>query len=182
MVHLTPPETQESAYFELLLGYQQSTTPPSALVTYTIAFDRLLVHNDLRQEARNTTGVPAILSIPQLGFTGTGHWHMQALLDHTWRSLLDDVPVVSGRIYTLAGVPPVAIVAPGGEHLRLAITGYADNDPSDGVTLAAGSVAGADLLNWDAGPLVDLCCDKVQTVTPLHGAWTLAYHVSQSAP
>ncbi len=181
-VQFTPPGTQGSAYFELLLGYPQTAPPPSPLVAYTVAFDRLLVHNDLRQAARNTTGVPAILSIPQLGFSGTGHWHMQALVDHTWRNLLEDAPVVSGHSYPLAGVPSVAIWAPGGEHLRLAVTGYADNDPSDGVTLAAGSVTGAALLNWDAGPLVNLCCDQIQTVTPLHGAWTLAYHVRQAGP
>ena len=66
--------------------------------------------------------------------------------------------------------------------MRLSITGYAENDPSDGVQLASGSLTGAAMLSWDQGALDGLCCAKEQTLTPPHGAWTLSYHVSKAAP
>jgi hypothetical protein len=152
-----------------------------------VAFDRLLVQNDLRLQARNTArsmtgGLPTDLIDPQLGLPGTGHGFMQVLVDHNWRSLLDGARVASGHTYALAAVPPIRILAPGAEHLRLAITGYADNDPSDGVELASGSADGAALLNWDAGRLADLCCGQEQNFTPRHGAWTLSYHANPATP
>jgi hypothetical protein len=141
----------------------------------------------LQQQAHNTAriltgGIPTDLIDPQLGLPGTGHWFMQVLIGHTWRSLLDGARVESGHTYALAAVPPMRILAPGAEHLRLAITGYVDNDPSDGVELASGSVGGAALLNWDAGRLADLCCGQEQNFTPPHGAWTLSYHVNRATP
>jgi hypothetical protein len=102
---------------------------------------------------------------------------MQAVVNHQWRSLLDDTSVVSGRSYSLAGVPAAPVLAPDDEHLNLAITGYAENDPSDGVELASGSVNGPLSLSWDAGPLAGLCCDTVLNFTPPNGAWTLSYHL-----
>jgi hypothetical protein len=186
-VHLVPPAPDGSAYFELLFGYREVTPPPSPPISYTVAFDRLLVRNDLRQQARNTAriltgGIPTDLIDPQLGLPGTGHWFMQVLVGHTWRSLLDSARVESGHTYALAAVPPMSILAPSAEHLRLAITGYVNNDPSDGVELASGSVDGAALLNWDAGRLADLCCGQEQNFTLPHGAWTLSYHVNRAPP
>ena len=35
----------------------------------------------------------------------------------------------------------------------MTVTGYAENDPSDGVELASGSVDGPPELSWDAGSL-----------------------------
>jgi hypothetical protein len=178
-VHITPPDPQGSAYFELLLGYDAAGALPTTRrpVSYTVAFDELAVHDDLRHAARNTTGVPMGLAFPSLGFAGSGRWIMQAIVNHRWRSLLDDVPVTGGRTYSLAGVPAVPILAPDDEHLNLAITGYAENDPSDGVQLASGSVNGPSMLNWNAGPLAGLCCGTVHSFTPPGGAWTLSYHV-----
>jgi hypothetical protein len=189
-VRIAPSASQGSAYFELLLGYQKAnlTAPnapaqsPHEPISYTIAFDGLAVHDDLRQAARNTTGVPMGLAFPSLGFAGTNRWIMQAVVGREWRSLLADIPVASGRTDSLAGVPPVQIIAPGDEHLHLAITGYAENDPSEGVELASGSVGGAATVDWDAGQLADLCCGTAQTLTPTHGAWTLSYHVSRTSP
>lgn len=186
-VHFEPPAPDGSAHFELLFGYQAVTPPPSPPISYTVAFDRLLVQNYLRLQARNTArimtgGLPTDLIDPQLGLPGTGHGFMQVLVDHNWRSLLDGARVASGHTYALAAVPPIRILAPGAEHLRLAITGYADNDPSDGVELASGSADGAALLNWDAGRLADLCCGQEQNFTPRHGAWTLSYHANPATP
>jgi hypothetical protein len=79
-------------------------------------------------------------------------------------------------------VPPVPILAPGDERLSLSITGYAENDPSDGVQLASGSITGAALLRWDLGRPADLCCGREQSFTPPHGAWTLSYHLTRSGP
>ncbi len=177
-VHITP-DPQGSAYFELLLGYDMAGALPTTRrpVSYTVAFDELAIHDDLRHAARNTTGVPMGLAFPSLGFAGSGRWIMQAIVNHRWRSLLDDAPVAGGRTYSLAGVPAVAILAPEDEHLNLAITGYAENDPSDGVELASGSITGPLTLNWDAGRLAGLCCDTVHSFTPPGGAWTLSYHL-----
>ena len=184
-VHITPPAPQGSAYFELLLGYDKAgagALPTSRQpVSYTVAFDDLAIHDDLRHAARNTSGVPMGLAFPSLGFAGSGRWIMQAIVNHNWRSLLDDAPVASGRTYSLAGVPAVPILAPDDEHLNLAITGYAENDPSDGVELASGSVNGPLTLNWDAGPLAGMCCGTVHSFTPPSGAWTLSYHLQRVA-
>jgi hypothetical protein len=178
-VHITPPDPQGSTHFELLLGYDVASPLPTTRppVSYTVAFDEIAVHDDLRHAARNTTGVPMGLAFPSLGFAGSGRWIMQAIVNHNWRSLLDGVPVSSGRNYSLAGVPAVPILAPADEHLNLAITGYAENDPSDGMELASGSVSGPLSLSWDAGPLAGLCCDSVHSFTPPGGAWTLSYHL-----
>jgi hypothetical protein len=178
-VHITPPDAQGLAYFEVLLGYDVAVALPTARrpVSYTVAFDELAVHDDLRHAARNTTGVPMGLAFPSLGFAGSGRWIMQAIVNHQWRSLLDHETVVSGRTYSLADVPAVPVLAPDGEHLNLAITGYAENDPSDGVELASGTVNGPLSLSWDAGPLAGLCCDTVHSYTPPGGAWTLSYHL-----
>ena len=179
-VHITAPDPQGSAYFELLLGYDAAGALPTTRRpdSYTVAFDELAVHDDLRHAARNTTGVPMGLAFPSLGFAGSGRWIMQAIINHQWRSLLDHETVVSGRTYSLAGVPAVPVLARDDEHLNLAITGYAENDPSDGVELASGSVNGPLSLSWDAGPLAGLCCDSVHDFTPPGGAWTLSYHLT----
>ena len=178
-VHFTPPAPQGAAYFELLLGYDVTGPLPTTRrpVSYMVAFDDIAVHDDLRHAARNTTGVPMGLAFPSLGFAGSGRWIMQATVNHNWRSLLDDAPVVGGRTYSLAGVPAVPLLAPDDEHLNLAITGYAENDPSDGVELASGSVSGPLSVSWDAGPLAGLCCGTVHSFTPPGGAWTLSYHL-----
>ena len=141
-----------------------------------------MVHDDLRRKARNTTGVPLDLAWPQLGFPGSGRWTMQAIANHTWRSLLDLVPVRSGGTYSLAGVPPVPVLAASDGRLRLSITGYAENDPSEGVEMASGSTSNPGLLSWDAGRLTGLCCGTIHTFTPEHGAWTLSYQVTRTAP
>ena len=182
-IHITPPDPQGSAYFELLLGYDATGTLPTAQrpVSYTVAFDEIAVHDDLRHAARNTTGVPMGLAFPSLGFAGSGRWIMQATVNHNWRNLLDGMPVSSGRTYSLASVPAIPILASDDEHLNLAITGYAENDPSDGVDLASGSVSGPLMLSWDAGPLAGLCCGTVHSFTPPGGAWTLSYHVMTQA-
>jgi hypothetical protein len=181
-VHIRPLAPDGSAYFELLLGYQGAAPvhhPPAA---YTVAFDRLVVLDDLRGAARNASGIGLTDVLNrQLGLVGTGHWFMQAIVDHAWRSVLTGEPVQSGHAYSLAEVPPVPVRATDG-HLHLSITGYADNDPWDGVDLASGRVGGAALLKWDAGRLADLCCGTVRTFTPAHGAWTLSYHVSRATP
>ena len=186
-VHLAPPAQSGSAYFELLLGYRDGPPPPGSLVSYTVTFDRLAVRDDLRDQARDTArammgGIPVDLIDPQLGLPGTGHWYMDAIVDHAWRSILADAPVESGGSYSLAAVPPVQALAPGDEDLLLAITGYAENDPSDGVQLASGRVDGGPLLEWEAGRPADLCGAGEQTFTPPHGAWTLSYHVSCADP
>jgi hypothetical protein len=179
-VHITPPSGRATAYFELLLGYRDAA--PSALPpTYSVTLDQLFVRDNLHMAARNTTGVPGPF-FPSFGFPGTGSWNMQAIVGHSWRSLLDGAPVTSAQTYSLAAVSPVPITALGDEHLHFAITGYAENDPSDGVELASGSVNGEPVLSWDAGSLAGLCCGKGQTFTPQHGAWTLSYHVSGEAP
>jgi hypothetical protein len=165
-----------------LLGYEQTASVPNPPTAYTVAFDRIMVHDDLRQKARNTTGVPLDLAWPQLGFPGSGRWAMQAIVNHSWRSLLDFVPIESGGTYSLADVPPVPVLAASGERLSLSITGYAENDPSDGVELASGGTHRPNMVTWDAGRLADLCCGKVQTFTPDHGAWTLSYTVNRAAP
>jgi hypothetical protein len=199
-LHIVPPAPDGLASFELLLGYRQPAASPlpnlpDPPISYTVAFDQLVVHDDLRQKARDTTGIPVGLLGPQLGFLGSGNWIMQALIHHTWRNLLNDAPVQSGHTYSLAAVPPVHILAPGDEHLRMAITGYSENDPSNGVQLASGSIGsvegeageavsgsidGGAVLNWDAGRLADLCCGTLHSFTPAHGAWTLSYRVSSA--
>jgi hypothetical protein len=183
-VQLAPPATAGAAGFVLLLGYRApaAAPAPNPPLAYTVAFDQLVVHDDLRRASRNTTGIPAGLLYPQLGFPGSGAWVLQATVGPTWRALLDYVPVQGGHTYSLAAVPPVSIVAPGAEHLPLAITGYAENDPSDGVQRASGSITGASVLSWDAGALAGLCCDQAQRFTAPHGVWTLAYHVSRATP
>lgn len=181
-VHIVPPDPNGSAYFELLLGYEEVAPAPEPPISYTITLDSIVVRDDLREQARNTTGVPIGPFFPQLGFPGTGNWIMQAVIGHTWVSLLDNAPVESGQTYSLADVPPVSVLAPGDERLRLSITGYAENDPSEGVKLASGSVTGPAMLTWDAGRLADLCCDKAQTFLPAHGAWELSYRVTKSGP
>jgi hypothetical protein len=176
-VHITPPAAHGSAYLELLLGYHgaPAATPPPA---YTVTLDRLVVHDNLHRAARNTTGLPGLF-FPSLGFPGNGHWFMQAIIGHDWRTLLADAPTSSGDTYSLAGVPPISIQVSGDQHLQMAITGYAENDPSAGVELASGSVDGPPLLSWDAGKLAALCCGTVQAYTPDFGAWTLYYRVSR---
>jgi hypothetical protein len=181
-VRIEPPEPDGSVYFEVLLGYEQTASMPNPPAAYTVAFDRVMVNDDLRRKARNTTGVPLDLAWPQLGFPGTGRWVMQAIANHTWRTLLDFVPVESGGTYSLADVPPVPVLAASGERLSLSITGYAENDPSDGVELASGGTHRPNMVTWDAGRLADLCCGKVQTFSPEHGAWTLSYTVNRAAP
>ena len=184
-IHIAPPASEGSAYVELLLGYQTSALPqpaPGDTVTYTIALDKLAVHDDLRQAARNNTGVPMGLAFPSLGFPGSNRWIMQAVVGHAWRSLLAGTGVASGQDYSLVGVPPVQTLASSDEHLHLGITGYAENDPSQGVELASGSIDGPAMADWDAGRLGDLCCEKVQTIMPAQGAWTLFYHVSRGSP
>jgi hypothetical protein len=197
-LHIVPPAPDESASFELLLGYRVTAglPPPNPPISYSVAFDRLVVHDDLRRKSRNTTGIPTDLLAPQLGFPGSGNWIMQAIVGHAWRVLLDDAPVRSGHTYSLAAVPPVPLFAPGEEHLRMAITGYAENDPSDGVQLASASIGTSEeavelasssidqtaVLKWDAGRLADLCCGTLQSFKPAHGAWTLYYHVTRATP
>src|SRR5437762_1305827 len=83
-------------------------------------------------------------------------------------------PAAGGQTYSLAAVPPIHIATAGDAHLALAITGYAANDPSDGVELASASITGPPLLRWDAGRLADLCCGTGQSVAPAHGAWVLS--------
>ncbi|HUS16588.1 MAG TPA: hypothetical protein VM536_16450 [Chloroflexia bacterium] len=175
-VQIVPPTPDSSAYFEVLLGYDlpRPAAPPPA---YIITFDRVTVRDSLQRAARNTTGIPMDLAFPQLGFRGTGNWHMEAMVGHTWRTLLADTPVASGHDYPLVAVPPVRLLAPGDEHLPWAITGYAENDPSDGVQMASGSVTGVGVLQWDAGRLADICCEREQTFVAPHGAWTLTYHL-----
>ena len=118
-VHIMPPASGDSAYFELLLGYKEAT--PSFVLrpsSFVLTFDSLDVHDDLHRAARNTTGLPYGLVYPGLGFTGSGHWTMQIVADHAWRNLLDDVAVESGHTYSLSGaVQPVPVLAPGDEHL-----------------------------------------------------------------
>jgi hypothetical protein len=182
-VHIMPPAAGNSAYFELLLGYQEVGPLPASgtPISYTVTFDSLEVHDDLHRAQRNTTGLPYGLAYPGLGFSGSGHWTMQLMVDHAWRSLLADVPVASGHTYPLLGiVPPVPVLAPSDERLSMAVTGYAENDPSDGVELASGIVDGPPELGWDAGSLAELCCDTPRSFTPQHGAWTLTYHVSRT--
>ena len=182
-VHMTPPGPDGSAYFELLFGYEGAAPARQPPTTYTVTFDRLVVSDDLRRAARNATGIGlADVLNRQLGLAGTGHWFMQAIVGRAWRGLLADAPVESGHGYSLAEVQPVPIQATGNEHLRVAVTGYADNDPWNGVELASGGVSGADLLTWDAGRLADLCCGTALSFSPAHGAWTLSYHVSRGAP
>jgi hypothetical protein len=181
-VHVMPPAAGSSSYFELLLGYREASPLPASgpPVTYTVTLDSLDVHDDLHLAARNTTGLPYGLAYPGLGFAGSGHWTMQMVVDHTWLSLLDNAAVASGHIYPLSGaVPPVKLLAPGDQHLNMAVTGYAENDPSDGVELASGTVDYPPVINWDAGTLAALCCDTPHTFTPQHGAWTVTYHVSR---
>jgi hypothetical protein len=177
--HITPPSGQAAIYFELLLGYHDAAPAPFPSL-YSVTLDQLFVRDNLRQAARNTTGLLGPF-FPSLGFPGTGNWTMQAIVGHTWRSLLSGAEVASGKTYSLAAVPPVPITAPDDEHLRFAITGYAENDPSAGVELASGSVTGEPILSWDAGSLAGFCC-HAQSFTPPHAAWTLTYHVSKGAP
>lgn len=181
-VHIVPPDPNGSAYFELLLGYNQAPPTANPPIAYTVTFDHIVVRDDLRHLARNTTGVPIGPFFPQLGFPSIGNWIMQGIVGHTWVSLLDNQPVKSGQTYSLAGVPPVHVLAPGDERLRMSVTGYAENDPSEGVKLAAGSLSGPSMLTWEAGRLADLCCDRVQTFLPAHGAWELSYRVSREGP
>jgi hypothetical protein len=181
-IRIEPPEPDGSTYFEIVLGYEQTAPVPDPPIAYTVAFDRITVHDDLRRKARNTTGVPLDLAWPQLGFPGTGRWAMQAIVNHSWRSLLDFAPVESGGTYSLSDVPSVPVLAASGERLSLSITGYAENDPSDGVEMASGGTHRPNMVTWDAGRLADVCCGKVQTFTPEHGAWTLSYTVNRAAP
>ncbi|HET9496448.1 MAG TPA: hypothetical protein VFR15_19645, partial [Chloroflexia bacterium] len=181
-VRIEPPEPDGSAYFEIVLGYEGAAPTRNPPAAYAVAFDRIMVHDDLRRKARNTTGVPLDLAWPQLGFPGTGRWVMQAIVNHSWRSLLDFAAVESGGTYSLADVPPVPVLAASSERLSLSITGYAENDPSDGVELTSGGTHRPNMVTWDAGWLADLCCGKVQTFTPDHGAWTLSYTVNRAAP
>ncbi|MFL5732926.1 MAG: hypothetical protein ACJ78Q_06960 [Chloroflexia bacterium] len=185
-IHITPPATAPGAsggyeYFELLLGYREPVAAPPPPSAYVVALDSLSVRDNLRSAARDTTGIPA-LYFPQIGLLGSGHWNMKAMVGHEWRSLLADAPVASGQVYPLNTVPPVRVEASGDGHLHFSITGYAENDPSDGVQLASGSVSGSPLLDWDAGPLDSLCCGRTQTITPQNAAWTLSYHVSRASP
>jgi hypothetical protein len=181
-VHIVPPDPNGSAYFEILLGYSQAPPPPEPPISYNVTFDHITVRDDLRRQARNTTGVPFDLAFPQLGFPGSGRWVMQAVVGRTWVSLLDNAPVESGHTYSLEAVPPVRLLMPGSEHLRLSITGYAENDPSGGVQLASGSVSPPGMTTWDAGRLSDLCCNRIQTFAPPHGAWEISYRVTRASP
>jgi hypothetical protein len=179
-VQFAAPPSGGSAYFEILLSYQQPTPSPPALASYTVAFDNLTVANNLKSAAGNTTGV-LDLGYPQLGFAGSGNWFMHAIVGRTWRTLLSNAAVEKGHSYSLASVPPVQILAPGAEHLSLSVLGFAENDPSTGVELASGVVDGASIAGRDAGALADLCCDKKQTFAAARGAWTISYHVSRTA-
>ncbi len=178
-IQVMPPAPTGSAYFELTLGYTGMPTASSAggWHTYTLAFDQLVVANDLQSAQQNSVMVPAALE-HALGLPGSGHWFMDMIVGHTWRHLLQDAPVESQHTYTLTALPPVRLTANADSPLDLAVTGYAENDPSDGVQLAAESIAGAALQRWRVGRLAALCCDTPQRLTSIHGAWTLTYHVT----
>ena len=180
-LHIEPPARAVTATFEVLLGYRPAAPAPRPPAAYTFTFDRLIVRDDLRRVARNTTGLPD-LHYPALGLPAGGHWYLEAIVGRTWRTLLTDAAVTSGHDYSLAAVPPVHIVTGDAAPLTLAITGYVENDPSAGVGLASGDVGGADVLRWDLGPPASLCCGQEQTFVPPHGAWALSYHVERAAP
>ena len=111
------------------------------------------MHNDLRQDARNTTGIPADLINGQLGFRGSGRWIMQAVVDHTWRSLLAGVAVESGHDYThYPRCLPLPSSPPQTSTSRFTTTGYVENDPSGwGAETASGTLNGAAVLSWECG-------------------------------
>jgi len=103
-------------------------------------------------------GLLALTVAHALGlFDNTGGLPSARLLDfvrHKWLLLVLD------NFEHIAAAPPVPIFSPGDEHLHLSITGYAENDHSDGVQLASGSLTGAAMLSWDDGSLAGICCAK----------------------